>query len=795
MLRAIAAVFATLAFGTAASADDVPVIGTKAQISINNLSGKAKVTSVQKDPGIHYGAGGNDPAMLDASFEAYYVDAPTNRATLPMPAPWFLNNGITARFKNNLAPAGPTPVKAATLKAGRLAKLSTKALGGIDVSTAPGPGGVVTIFRVTNGNDGSTHRFCSRYSLGDASVVLHKTSASGFKLVLKRGVPTACPTCADGVRNALETGIDCGGGSCPSCGDGQGCNGDADCTSGVCQAGTCQPAGCGDGIQNGGESDTDCGGPCPGCADGDSCGSDGDCTSQVCAGDVCQTPSCVDGAENGAETDVDCGGGTCPDCGSGDSCDGGTDCDSGVCASGVCQAAACNDGAQNGGESDVDCGGPCPGCGPGDACVAGPDCTSGVCTGNVCQAPTCADGVENGNETAVDCGGGTCAPCGDGQGCDTAADCAGGVCTLGICQTPTCSDAVENGAETDVDCGGGTCPDCNAGDDCLAASDCASGVCTGNVCQAPACNDGVENGTETDVDCGGDCPANCDPGEGCESSADCTSNVCPAGICLAPTCTDGFENGAETDVDCGGGCPGCADGLQCDVGIDCQSLVCPAGFCQTAQCNDGVQNGGEAGVDCGGPCPACSCQTRGQCRMFVTGITTTGSIGGLAGADIICNNQAASAGLVGTYQAWLCDGVTAPANRSFHATVPYRRTDGALIANNWADLTDGSLANPINRTESGLNVSAASPFLPWTFVTTAGTCDNETYLSPGSGPCPAFSNCKLNCANNGGNNGWTSGSGFAQGSKGDVNATNGNWTDGVTGLCSTPHERIYCIEQ
>ena len=182
--------------------------------------------------------------------------------------------------------------------------------------------------------------------------------------------------------------------------------------------------------------------------------------------------------------------------------------------------------------------------------------------------------------------------------------------------------------------------------------------------------------------------------------------------------------------------------------------------------------------------------------MFVTGVSTGGNIAGLAGADIFCNQRAAIAGLVGNYQAWLCDGVSSPATRSFHATVPYRRTDGALIANSWADLTDGNIASPINRTETGADVSATSPFLPWTYVTTAGTCDNETYLSPGSGPCPAFANCKTICANNNsGSNGWTSSSGFAQGSKGDVNATGSNWTDGVTGLCSTPGERIYCIEQ
>ena len=230
-----------------------------------------------------------------------------------------------------------------------------------------------------------------------------------------------------------------------------------------------------------------------------------------------------------------------------------------------------------------------------------------------------------------------------------------------------------------------------------------------------------------------------------------------------------MNNGNETGPDCGGSCPGCAPGQACNVGNDCTSLVCIGHVCQTETCSDGVQNGGELGVDCGGPCTPCSCVTRGQCKMFVTTASSGGNLGGLAGADATCNTHASAAGLIGVYQAWLCVNGVAPATRSVHANVPYRRTDGALIANNWADLTDGTIASPINRTEAGVDVSATSPFLPWTYVTTAGTCDNE-YLSPGSGPLPTFQNCPTNCASNR-SNAWTSSSGFAQGSKGDINAT------------------------
>ncbi|MCC6849252.1 MAG: hypothetical protein IT294_12185 [Deltaproteobacteria bacterium] len=310
----------------------------------------------------------------------------------------------------------------------------------------------------------------------------------------------------------------------------------------------------------------------------------------------------------------------------------------------------------------------------------------------------------------------------------------------------------------------------------------------------PTCSDGLQNQGESDVDCGGPC-AGCPPGGGCTTGADCTSGVCASGVCQAPTCSDGVQNQSETDVDCGGPCAACPPGGGCATGADCTSGVCIGNVCQAPTCSDGVQNQGETAVDCGGPCAPCSCDVLGVCRMFVTSTSSGGNLGGLAGADATCNTRAAAAGLTGVYQAWLCALGASPATRSTHASVNYRRTDGALIANNWIDLTDGAIANAISRDEYGNDVSASAPFLPWTYVNTAGACDNETYLSPGSGPCPAFSNCPTNCANDGGSNGWTSSSGWAQGSKGDINATNGNWTDGATGLCSTPAERIYCIEQ
>lgn len=102
----------------------------------------------------------------------------------------------------------------------------------------------------------------------------------------------APPSCGDGLQNQDETDVDCGG-SCPArCASGAACDADADCESDICgdacESGAglcCQAATCDDGIENAGEADIDCGGEsaaCPRCAEGRTCVADGDCTSGAC---------------------------------------------------------------------------------------------------------------------------------------------------------------------------------------------------------------------------------------------------------------------------------------------------------------------------------------------------------------------------------------------------------------------------------------------------------------------------------------------------------------------------------
>ena len=111
--------------------------------------------------------------------------------------------------------------------------------------------------------------------------------------------------------------------------------------------------------------------------------------------------------------------------------------------------------------------------------------------------------------------------------------------------------------------------------------------------------------------------------------------------------------------------------------------------------------------------------------VFVTSGTYTGDLVGAAGAlglgtfngleagDAICNyhaiNTTGGDALPGTYTAWLSDSTINASDRISHSTVPYVRVDTMLVADDWADLTDGTLDNPINITEAGVEIF--DPFL------------------------------------------------------------------------------------
>ncbi len=244
----------------------------------------------------------------------------------------------------------------------------------------------------------------------------------------------------DGTKNGDETDIDCGGdpAGAARCADGKTCLADGDCEHTFCKAGICATPTHDDGVKNAGETDVDCGGTtgAPACNDLLACGVAADCKSQVCTGAVCQVPTHDDKVKNGDETGVDCGGPTANKCDVGGGCDdanGARDCTSLVCKGSVCQAPSHDDKVKNGDETGVDCGGPTSGkrCADGDGCDvanAARDCESLVCKNSVCQAPSDSDGVKNGKETDLDCGGPNAKACKPTDDCLVDTDCSTKAC-------------------------------------------------------------------------------------------------------------------------------------------------------------------------------------------------------------------------------------------------------------------------------------------------------------------------------------------------------------------------------
>ena len=90
--------------------------------------------------------------------------------------------------------------------------------------------------------------------------------------------------------------------------------------------------------------------------------------------------------------------------------------------------------------------------------------------------------------------------------------------------------------------------------------------------------------------------------------------------------------------------------------------------------------------------------------VFVTSVSFNGNLGGLTGADDKCQAQAdgpASIVPSGTYLAWLSDGTDSPDTRFTKSSHPYILPGGTKIAQDYVDLTDGSLLHPINVEPTG----------------------------------------------------------------------------------------------
>ena len=99
--------------------------------------------------------------------------------------------------------------------------------------------------------------------------------------------------------------------------------------------------------------------------------------------------------------------------------------------------------------------------------------------------------------------------------------------------------------------------------------------------------------------------------------------------------------------------------------------------------------------------------------VFVSSQTYTGNLGGLIGADQKCQALAKSAGLIGTYKAWLSIGSANPDTTFNKSSGPYQLRTGTVVAQNWASLVTRGLEVPIDYDEYGRHVEMASQSNPW----------------------------------------------------------------------------------
>jgi hypothetical protein len=99
-----------------------------------------------------------------------------------------------------------------------------------------------------------------------------------------------------------------------------------------------------------------------------------------------------------------------------------------------------------------------------------------------------------------------------------------------------------------------------------------------------------------------------------------------------------------------------------------------------------------------------SAADRNEKTVFITGKSFISNLGGLAGADEKCQAEAdTSTSIVpsGSYMAWLSDGTDSPDTRFTKSPHPYVLSDGTKIAEDFTDLTDGSIQHFVNIGSTG----------------------------------------------------------------------------------------------
>ena len=380
--------------------------------------------------------------------------------------------------------------------------------------------------------------------------------------------------------------------------------------------------------------------------------------------------------------------------------------------------------------------------------------------------------------------------------------------TSATTSTTEATDGSTDGSTT-VATTGGSCGDgvVDPGEACDDGNTNNTDPCT-NTCEHAVCGDSFvhegeeqcDDGNQDNADeCTNDCtfPAKCGDGtvqadEECDDGNQDNADAC-TNSCKDASCGDGIvqagveacdEAGESADCnddctfsECGDGVLNMFDGEECDDGNTdntdactdaCDSAMCGDSYVQEGEsCDDGNQDDNDG----------CDSMCRQEWSVFVTSDNYKGSLGGLDGADTICQGHADGSELLpgGTYMAWLSNGQESPGNRFSFAVDEsgvFKLVDGTVVDVSWDGLLDGGLMHGINLDEKN-NLVDNSPV--WT---------NTTPLGGAFGP----NDC----------NDWSSESDTDPGHYGKSGSAGSEWTanssDQVPLLPCNSDLRLYCFQ-
>ncbi len=346
-------------------------------------------------------------------------------------------------------------------------------------------------------------------------------------------------------------------------------------------------------------------------------------------------------------------------------------------------------------------------------------------------------------------------------------DCAGSPFCPQIYQPPYtqeyyCADGIDNDGDGEKDCvdydcvsAGFECQSKNCADSDGGVQYLIQGTCTDDFgSRQDSCNG--QNGMMRDWICS--------PDKRCvyrDNDCPCSAGKC-SNSCVDPDGPTGYYTGTTA-----------IDVIGAHGGDHCESSTRLREYSCNAETGTLVENY----FNCPGSCEGLGGgEVKGHCipvigMIFITSKGWSGNFGGLGGADSKCQSAASSASLSGTWKALMSSSTTNAKDR-IPDTV-YKRLDGAVIANNKADLFDGSIANPINITEFGTH-----------FTTEPGSGYGNAWTGTNSDGTSGYT-----C------NDWTNENTSGRGNLGQGEYTDFRWTGTSSGtaLCFNV-EGMYCIK-